>query len=130
MGKRQAKTTDIVIPWAQMRVLVEESLDLVTVTAPGVPLELGLEEVPTKGFESELMLAADMSTSNWLVSSCIVSTAEGLGSSRAGPDFQAAIQPVEPVKSMPVHLLHLTLATMLPSTTPEPLKSVTSLLAS
>lgn len=101
----------IVIPWAQMRVWVKESTDLVTVTAPGMSVELEFYDVSAKGFESELMLAAYILMLNWLVSWFVVSTAEGLVSSSAEPDFGAAIQPVEPVKSN-VEPLHLTLATM------------------
>lgn len=152
-GYRMTKTTDMRTPWAVARVWFDELFEtpeIAPLLLPSLPPSPSLSPLPepeeppelfplllpllpvldpSNGFESELMLALARLTWNRATLSCWSILAAGFVESKESPDFHAEIQFVWPEKSSPVHLLHLTLATMLPSTTPEPARSSTSLLA-
>src|SRR5687767_5552209 len=134
MGYRIAKVTAITTPCAVRTVALTESPEdtppLLVESESDEPPELLLSpEELRNGLASELMLACDMSMPKSKWSLCSVREAETLVDCSCPPDSHAAIQLLEPDVSMFLlqSPLHLTLATILPSLTPDPARSSTPL---
>lgn len=128
IGYARTKTTDMTMPCAYTRVLLGSPCVSETPLVPEL-LVLVTAEASTKGLLSAEMLACVKSTLKTPLSSCILIGSLGLDESSESPPLHAAIHMFDPPRFKLLQLLHLTLAIILLSATPDPWMSSTSSLA-